>query len=459
MQFRYRKNIAHFLDTSIIIPIGHDWQAFETALRVNQRYLRRNGLECILALADHRMKSLAMTIPEKYPGINWKIVNAGSRMVQHASFTYLLLLPDTVEWQSDVAYQLRYIAWHYQDFFAVTTGPDHACTGILVHRKALTDIGGGCDKGERRSWLDSTNAQLQAAGIRQMLVPEALTSPIRDTLCAPAPPPAAGPDDNEPFFDWRKDGQKNNITRLLSGFEEYARCDGEHARKHHRLICLIQVRNESRHIPEVLQHLEQHCDGIILLDDGSTDDSYKKAVSEKLLLKVRKRYKGHFDDLENRNLLLQLGALFKTEWFFFADADERFDTRSASLIDICQKQDIDTVSFAMVHLWDHPGKYRTDLPEGKKGLFRRYRMFRNYGYMQIESRREIHFAATPYIRRRYDAAVLVLHAGMMDAAVRRRKYEYYKKVDEEGKKQGYRYDFLLSGDAELGNVREIAVNP
>jgi hypothetical protein len=471
MQFRYHKKIARFMDISVIIHLQAAWPDFLAVFDANYPFLRRNGLEVIVVIQDEQLRPLASTLPDLYPAINWRIIMSNSLpgnevnlALYYVSQNYILLLPDTVTLNTDVVYQLRYFTYHYANSFAVA--PDtintsnHGFTCLLAERTALTAIGGFVIEENIFITITKTGQQLQLTGKRQLIVPEALTSPMKaGSPLLPAYPVGAMPANHTIIFNWTTDKQESHISHVLSRFTEYTISKHANFKKDYRLICLIQVRNEIAHLPEVLLHLDKYCDGIILLDDGSDDGSYEHAFSEKLLLKVRKKYKGYFDDLENRNLLLQVGHLFKTQWFFFADADERFDSRSVNLFEICKKPDIDTVSFTMVHLWDHPDKYLKDLPEGKNGLFRRYRMFKNFGYMQIESNREIHFAAIPYIRNRYNAPVLVLHSGIIDEQKRKSKYVHYTKADEEGKKQGYRYEFLLAENAQSGNINDIRITP
>jgi glycosyltransferase involved in cell wall biosynthesis len=257
------------------------------------------------------------------------------------------------------------------------------------------------------------------------------------------------------IFDWtlHKSAKLQNL--ILRKFEEYFLRDKEDINRKYGIICLLQVRNESSHLPDVLLHLEGICDGIILLDDGSDDGSYTKAASEKLLLKARKTYTGIFNDLENRNLLLQLAYLFRAEWFFFMDADERLDLRYSDLRSITRMEEVDTVSFRVVHLWNREDRYRKDLPEGKNGILRRFRMFRNKGFLQIGAGRALHFCVTPFRRNILRSSVLILHYGLLNPALRENKKIAYMLQDPDGSHQGYTYDYLSDGKPDLGSLEEI----
>ena len=110
-------------------------------------------------------------------------------------------------------------------------------------------------------------------------------------------------------------------------------------------------RDEIEFIDGFLKDMANYFDGIILLDDESSDGTWEKANHEKILLKVRKKRK-EFNDLENRNILLKLASFIKSEWFCFMDVDERFDERYVDFNSFVHKQDVNIVAFRGVYLWE-----------------------------------------------------------------------------------------------------------
>ena len=215
---------------------------------------------------------------------------------------------------------------------------------------------------------------------------------------------------------------------------------------------MVQIKNEIHHLPEVLLHLDGYCDGIILLDEDSTDGSFEAAMSEKLLVKVQKIADTIFDDLSLRNLLLKLASFFRSDWLFYFDADERFDGRYADLYSIAEHTDADCVSFHFVHLWDTEDRYRKDFPTNPIGVFIYPRMFRNYGFMQIHSNQKIHFPATPFQRKQTAAPVLIRHFGNIDPETRTRKYKRYMNQDKDCQTLFHDYEYLLSENVKLVDI-------
>lgn len=201
-----------------------------------------------------------------------------------------------------------------------------------------------------------------------------------------------------------------------------------------KIIALVQTYNESQNIQHLLVHLEKYCDGIILLDDGSSDGTYELAEHNKLLLKVKKS-RTVFNDLENRNMLLDLVSLFNYDWAFFIDADERFDNRFGDIYELANNRIIDVVAFNLINLWDSDLAYRTDIADSnqfsRNGILVRWRMFRNIGRCQIISSSSLHFPTVPYFKNVARSPLLLRHYGMLEKEQRTKKYNFYLSQDGE----------------------------
>ncbi|MEN9449009.1 glycosyltransferase family 2 protein [Sediminibacterium sp.] len=263
---------------------------------------------------------------------------------------------------------------------------------------------------------------------------------------------------NKPSVD-PVNGLSSNIKLISNKFKKLIVYPPQKIKNKHNIICLLQVKNEALIIKEALDHFSEHFDGIILLDDGSTDKTFEIATTPKLLCKAQKKNinKG-FNDLENRNLLLEMAFFFKSDWLIFLDADERLHHKYDNLKDILQRTQANVLEFKCVHLWDSAEKYRVDIPEGSNGLMSRCRMFRHKGWMQIYSNREIYFTAVPFVKNTKSVPIIILHYGLIDRTVRKRKYDLYKAQDIDGKKQGYDYEYLLDDDPALADIELIKLS-
>jgi hypothetical protein len=517
MRYKKRNDIIDFFDVSIVMSFYKKLNDFRRVLPKNAKYFQRNGIEIIIVLDEPSEEEGLLEFIEQYPFINFKIIinrkehewrnhckvlNVG---IKAASFNYILVLDPEVELVTDVIYRLRYTLSFYSNTFAtgVVAFIDYKDDinefqnvswipygSIMVRKSDLMEIRGYDES--FKDWGgedDQIRKRLELSGIQKMEVLDAKTV-HREENCDEHKERSSrvskmsikhlkhilypkktvfnnegwGQDFNEVIWNW-------NTHKSFSALKEYLKnsynesnilnsriCD-----KSYDIIALIQVRNESKNVTEVLHHLNDYCDGIILLDDGSTDDSYEKALHDKLLVKTKKSYKGYFDDLENRNDLLKLASFFKSNWFYFIDADERFDSRYGNIysyISDQKHQKFDVFRFHLIDLWNTPNTYREDIPDRKyNGIATRARMFRNKGCLQIHTNREIHFPAVPYQYNVLIPKILLLHYGNIDEKIREHKYELYIAQDPDGKKQSHDYEFLKDKKVVLKPVEDIVLEP
>jgi glycosyltransferase involved in cell wall biosynthesis len=515
MRYKKRNDIIDFFDVSIVMSFYKKLNDFKCVLPKNAKYFQRNGIEVIIVLDEPSEEEVLLKFIEQYPFINFKVIinrkahawrnhckvlNVG---IKAASFNYILVLDPEVELVTDVIYRLRYTLHFYPNTF--TTGVvafiDYKDTieklegynwipygSIMAKKSDLLAI-----KGYDESFQDwggeddQVRKRLELAGIRKMEVLDAKTVHREDNsdghkerstrtskmsikLLKHILYPKKivlnddhwGKDFDEIVWSW-------DIHKSFAALKKYTEdayqksqllnhqiCD-----KDYDIIALIQVRNESKNISGILPHLNSYCDGIILLDDESSDSTYEKAIHDKLLVKVQKQYKGYFDDLKNRNDLLKLASFFKAKWFFFIDADERFDPRYGdiySCISDNKNEKFDVFLFHLIDLWDDLNTYREDMPDRKQnGIATRARMFKNKGSLQIHTNREIHFPAVPHFHNVLVPKILLLHYGNFDKEIRERKYKLYTAQDPDGKKQAHDYEFLKDEQVVLKPLKDIVL--
>jgi glycosyltransferase involved in cell wall biosynthesis len=94
-----------------------------------------------------------------------------------------------------------------------------------------------------------------------------------------------------------------------------------------RLVALVAVRNGEEDLPGCLESLARFADGVVALDDGSTDGTRAILDGHPLVETVlsnprRETYEG-WDDAANRNRLLEAAAGLRPDWVLVLDADER----------------------------------------------------------------------------------------------------------------------------------------
>jgi len=259
----------------------------------------------------------------------------------------------------------------------------------------------------------------------------------------------------------RKENGRDLLKKFLNNFSAYELLENIKVDEF-KIIALVQTFNEIKNINNLLKHLDSFCDGIILLDDGSTDGTFEEAKHEKLLLKVKK-VRTEFNDLENRNMLLDLVSFFNHQWAFYIDADERFDLRFGHLYDYIKDDKYDVIAFHLINLWNSDLEYRTDLEDSnqfsKEGILVRWRMFRNIGRCQIFSEHNLHFPTVPYFKNMAKVPMLIKHYGMLEEDLRIKKYNFYLSQDKNFQAHsGRNYELLNNLNSETRLVSSITLD-
>lgn len=232
----------------------------------------------------------------------------------------------------------------------------------------------------------------------------------------------------------------------------------------------MPVRDESgRYLSEVLEAAEHYADRIVVLDDGSSDDSAQLAVS--LGAEVFSTPEPLFrQEWRLRTLLWQIASsgTGASDWVIMLDADEIIDPPGAWLrgtLAAVAEQGFTMVSVPFFDLWDDREHYRDDrlwtahrrlwpiavrpLP----GLDYRYAM------------RDHHVGRWPT----YALPTLgdhgctldgvrILHLGWLQRADRERKYLRYRELDPEGRWGSQaQYDSILDPAPHLSDLSDLEV--
>jgi glycosyltransferase involved in cell wall biosynthesis len=95
-----------------------------------------------------------------------------------------------------------------------------------------------------------------------------------------------------------------------------------------KTFAIMPVHNEEHHIERCLTRLSDFIDGIVVLDDGSTDRTAEILAQYPKVLKILRTpasAKRNWHDARNHIRLNRALAEFKPDWVIRIDADETFD--------------------------------------------------------------------------------------------------------------------------------------
>jgi len=198
-----------------------------------------------------------------------------------------------------------------------------------------------------------------------------------------------------------------------------------------KLIACMPVRNEQWILSKTLTDLSTYVDEIVIVDDGSTDDTPEIIRSFPKVTKIHTNPPGtkpfgNGQESDNRNKTLQMARERNADWVLQIDADERFEPRFKDEIHNLIDRGCST-KFRVLHFWEDTSQFRVD---GEWGGFFRYCLFRLKPRMRFSPQ---HIIATPKAfdrKNRYKSDIKLLHYGWIHPQQRERSllryYEVYK---------------------------------
>ena len=503
----YQECIEQNFDVSVVIPFYKKLKAFKRVFPKNRKYFERNGVEVVIIMDCPEEKEELLAYIQGYPFINWKVIyndkphdwrnptkpiNVGIRF---ATKKYIMVCSPESEFYTDAILQLRAGLKNYPSHFAIGSvcfADDNEeinnnmiryhqfvpYGSIMVEKRFLYQLK-GYDETLNRWGGDDDNirARLELSGVEELFLPEVklihrdnhkdgndrrksrLGIEAVEYLRYPKHVILNqnwGEDFNKVIYDWSNNlYAEKQLIHYLSSFLDYE-LKTDSIDKFYNKILLVQTYNEQERIMNFFQANSSYFDAVILLDDDSSDDTFNIAWDEKLILKIKKR-RSEFNDLENRNILLNIVSFFKHEWVCFIDADEVIDPRFADFDFFTIQEKIDSVLLNMVHLWDEDELYNENYPHTYNGVSLRFKMFRNIGRAQILfSKGKLHFDQTPYTGNVYHSPLLLKHYGHLSKELRKQKYDFYMNEDTEHCQKSYEH--LIDDHTTKKKVKDISIH-
>lgn len=221
-------------------------------------------------------------------------------------------------------------------------------------------------------------------------------------------------------------------------------------RREARILALLQFHNEMRFLPDYFRNVAPRVDGIIALDDGSTDGSgefVRRQPSVLSLVRIPPRSPHEWDEPRNRRLLVEAALRHNPDWLIAVDADERlergFRKRAISEIERAEMEGHLAYAVRFRELWDSPHTYRVDGIWGRKV---RARLFRARPDHEFDPR-ALHGHWAPLNSKhngRYPVADLVIyHLRMIERGDRLLRRDRYRRLDPDNRWQRVGYDYLV----------------
>jgi glycosyltransferase involved in cell wall biosynthesis len=225
------------------------------------------------------------------------------------------------------------------------------------------------------------------------------------------------------------------------------------ARSRSRIIALLAFHNEMRYLPGFFENVSPHVDGIIALDDGSTDGSGDFVAQQRsvlTLLSIPARTHHVWSDGLNHRLLVEASWQHHPDWLLGLDADERVERgfRSRALREIARadRKGFLAYSVTLRDLWNAPDTYRADGIWGRKTVARFFKSRHDHEF----DTRELHGHWAPLNSRRNGhfpgADLIIYHLRMINDHDRVARCLRYRTLDPDCRWQAMGYDYMIQGD-------------
>ena len=164
-----------------------------------------------------------------------------------------------------------------------------------------------------------------------------------------------------------------------------------------RLIATTMIRDEREHLPAMLRNVGAQVDGIVALDDGSTDGSGTILEASPHVLEVLRNPpdRAAYDEPAGHRRLVAAALAHGAECILSIDADERlerdFRPRAERVIRRGRALGFSAYALRLRELWDAPDRYRADGIWGAKRVARLFRARADHRFDE----RPLHAAKAP----------------------------------------------------------------
>lgn len=244
------------------------------------------------------------------------------------------------------------------------------------------------------------------------------------------------------------------LTTPLDGPRPSARAAARRMRRprrRRRLIALLPFKDEMRYLPGLFENLRPHVDGIVALDDGSSDNSRDFVAVQPEVLEILGRQHGddRWRDAYNHQRLVRAAWEHDPDWLLGIDADERvernFRKRAERVFDAADRDADSAFSLHFRELWDRPDRFRVDGVWGRK---RKAVLFRARRDHRFHDEHEFHTHWAPlndYPDQLFPKADLfIYHLRMLREEDRRERRARYERLDPHNRSQSIGYEYLTA---------------
>ena len=223
-----------------------------------------------------------------------------------------------------------------------------------------------------------------------------------------------------------------------------------------RVLAIITAKNEEELLPQCLDQLGRLCDGVVVLDDGSSDSTPEILCNHPAVVKFIRKDSALWHDGGNKLQLVYEAQEFEPEWLLNFDADDLFEEKAYSLFQglLESPEEVKVYRFQYFHLWDSRTHYRCDAPYNRQIWVRK--LWRNEVCDFIPVNKRVHsvvYGAHWSPVNIHTSDLRIKHFGNYTMERRLRRYQMYQREDSSLAGQVQGYEHLLQSGAEVQLAR------
>lgn len=205
------------------------------------------------------------------------------------------------------------------------------------------------------------------------------------------------------------------------------------------IVAMFRLKNEERWIEKTLRAVSDICSKIVILDDGSTDNTIKICKTFDKVIDIHQQQNLPFDEARDNNILWKMALRQNPDFILNLAGDEILQPNSRDIlfeeINVLHT-DASVFEFQFLYMWDKPNQYRYDgefSDEWHKTLVRMKGQPENLVFHGTQCAGNGHCYRLPNDLIGWDkpvrSKIKILHYGNFDEKLRWKKYQFYNKLD------------------------------
>jgi len=224
-----------------------------------------------------------------------------------------------------------------------------------------------------------------------------------------------------------------------------------------KIVTVYRLKNEEKWIKKSLESVSSFCDSIVILDNGSTDNTLKICKDSPNVVDIVEQPNLPFDEARDRNTLLQKALELKPDYILSMDGDEILMPNSKEILE--EELEIlypnsNVFTFQFLYMWDKFNQYRYDgVYENiwQQRLFKTSNQPENLKIFDTNYSGNTHASSIPNnaIGQKFPirSNVKILHYGYFDDHLRQQKFHFYNELTPNNEEQDM-YRHIISGDGK-----------